>query len=135
MTSRDVFASACIQLYTRLWVQLQQLTCGQDGALASTQAGAPDEYEILRLEIHLVNIACDTPRWRMLLSTHQRAALKSVLRDLVAFDDGTDADSGQWVAAAQNYLFDAIRDLSAPASSDPEVRSHVQMDCPIARVG
>jgi hypothetical protein len=134
MTSRDVFASACIQLYARLWVQLQQLTCGQDDAPASIQAAA-DGYEILRLEIHLLGSACETPRWRMLLDTPQRMALKSVLRELLAFDDGTEAESGRWVAAAQNYLFDAIRDLSAPANSDADLKARVPIDRLMARAG
>jgi hypothetical protein len=135
MASRQVFANACIELYARLWAELDLLSCGEDGELEYMQQAAAQRREILRLEIHLLGTACDTPRWRLLLDASQRLALKSVLRDLLAFDDDTEGDSGTWVASAQDYLFDVIRDLRAPAASVPELGPRVPIRRSMARAG
>jgi hypothetical protein len=135
MASRQVFANACIELYARLWAELDLLSCGEDGEPEYTRQAAAQRSEILRLEIHLLGTACDTPRWRLLLDVSQRLALKSVLRDLLAFDDDTEGESGKWVASAQDYLFDVIHDLCAPAASDVELASRLAVHRTMAGVG
>lgn len=131
MASREAFALASIELFSRLWAELDTVLAPDEcQAQDFVQPGAVERVEILRLEIHLLINACELARWRMLLTTVQRYALKSTLQSvLLALDCDPKQVPGQIsgqisvdaVTSAQNCLFDAIRDLGAPSPGAPTV--------------
>ena len=104
-------AAATIQLYGRLWLELEALC----GSLHEPEGrGARDaidlRLEMIRLELVLLLDACDSARWRSMLRPEHLAALRAdlhvVLESLAAADSpGFDA-----ILAAQNRLFDAVVD-------------------------
>jgi len=110
MADPDAYAIASIVLYSRIWAELERLHA----------AAAPPELhsQILRLEIHLLIQACDSWRWRGLMSPPQRRALQQTLADvlhrLAACDSGICAAAA---GAAQNRLLDAVLDQCATLRS------------------
>jgi len=74
-----------------------------------SQPATAVQSEILRIEIHLLIDACDTIRWRLLLSPPQRQDLKATLQD-VLLDLGECAGDlpVDPIASAQNCLLDAV---------------------------
>jgi hypothetical protein len=117
MASREAFAAASIELYSRLWAALDQCLTPH-----------PDDttYQILRLELHLLLNACDTAAWRLLLSSPQRQSLKSVLQEIqLAFDTDTAGIPRLTIVSVQNHLLEAVREHCAPsmpATADEDSR-------------
>src|SRR5580658_529311 len=102
MASKEAFAAACVELFSRLWAELNAL---------SATPGPPraPSAEILRLELVLVLDACRSARWRMLLDRSQRLSLQYLLRDVL---DALNSWSGEFpcppIEWAQNRLLDAL---------------------------
>jgi len=113
MTSAQGYSAACIELYSRLWAELEQLSAPEH--CGATHSVTVERWQILRLEIHLLIDACDTARWRMLMSKSERRCLKASLRNLL---DGLgpfgSAESAHAIAAAQNRLLNAVLEHCAP---------------------
>jgi hypothetical protein len=103
MADPDAYALASIVLYSRLWAELERL---HDAVAAPGPLS-----QILRLEIHLLMQACESWRWRGLMSAPQRRTLQQTLADVLnrlpASDDGISAVA---IAAAQDRLLDAVMD-------------------------
>jgi hypothetical protein len=116
MADPDAYALASIVLYSRLWAELERLHA------AVTPDALPTQ--ILRLEIHLLMQACDSWRWRGLMSAPQRRTLQHTLADVLdrlpASDDGISAAA---IAAAQDRLLDAVMDQCSslrPVAAAPQ---------------
>jgi len=100
MASQEAFAAACIELFSRLWAELNAL---------SATAGSARADEILRLELILVLEACRSARWRMLLDISQRLSLECLLRDVLdALNSSPEEFPCTEVEWAQNRLLDAL---------------------------
>jgi hypothetical protein len=105
--SAACYAAACIELYSRLWWELEQLTRsvfpGDESSLAHRDA----KLVLLRLETIVLIDACDSPQLQALLGAAQREDLRSTLESLlVAFEDGS-------LEPVQNQLLDAVLALLA----------------------
>jgi hypothetical protein len=102
MASKEAFAAACIELFSRLWAELNVLSAAADSP-------AHPRDEILRLELILVLDACRSERWRMMLDSSQRLSLECLLRDVL---DALSTSSGELpctpIEWAQNRLLDAL---------------------------
>ena len=121
MASREAFAVACIELYGRIWAELEVLF-EADERDACVPCGYFERIEIVRLEIQLLIDACKRPRWQILLNASQRATLKSTLQAvLLALDSEPKQISREAIAAAQNRLFDAVREYRALYRCVPEL--------------
>ncbi len=107
MASQLAYTIACIELYSRLWAQLEAL--GDAAALDAARLDAP--LQILRLELHLLLQACDGVRWRGLLANPQRLALKSILQEVLLMLGAH--EPAAMLPAAQNRLLDAVLDRCA----------------------
>jgi hypothetical protein len=105
MVAEETFAVACVELYTRLWAELDALgTAGRPPG-----SSALEDVELLRLELLLLADACQSPRWRAVLSAAQRFALRSVVTDvLAALNRPLEELSADALAQVQNRLFDEI---------------------------
>ena len=118
MADPDAYAIASIVLYSRIWAELERLHA----------AAAPPELhsQILRLEIHLLIQACDSWRWRGLMSAPQRHTLQqtlaNVLHRLGASEEGICAAAA---GAAQDRLLDAVLDQYATLQ---DVTASAQID-------
>ncbi len=123
MVSKQSYAIACIELFGRLWADLDALLRPDEQVPpVRPHPRTPEFTEILRLEIDLVIGACDTVRWRSLLNTSQRIILKSTLQDvLLAFSACAEGISTEAVVMAQNQLFDAVQDQCAASQLVPEL--------------
>jgi hypothetical protein len=118
MASEQTFAVTCIELYGRLWAELEALLSPDQCDPRNPAQQTGERLQILRLEIHLIIHACNTTRWQWLLSASQRTALKSVLQDVwLAIDADTPQLSGHLIALAQNRLFDAVREHGTLSAS------------------
>jgi hypothetical protein len=118
MASKEAFAAACIELFSRLWAELNVLTAAADPARApSAELPANPRDEILRLELILVLDACRSERWRMMLDISQRLSLECLLRDVL---DALSSSSGELpctpIEWAQNRLLDALLEHCAGGS-------------------
>jgi hypothetical protein len=108
MASKEAFAAACIELFSRLWAELNVLSAAAPPARTD---------EILRLELILVLDACRSARWRMMLERSQRLSLELLLRDVL---DALNSWSGEFpctpIEWAQNRLLDALLEHCATYS-------------------
>jgi len=108
MASKEAFAAACVELFSRLWAELDAVPASADPARAG---------EILRLELTLVLEACRSEGWRMMLDRSQRLFLRLLLRDVL---DALNSWSGEFpctpIEWAQNRLLDALLDHCATDS-------------------
>jgi hypothetical protein len=110
MASKEAFAAACIELFSRLWAELNTLAAAAGPARApATELPANPRDEILRLELILILDACRSERWRMMLDISQRLSLEYLLRDVL---DALSSSSGEFpctpIEWAQNRLLDAL---------------------------
>jgi len=118
MASKEAFAAACIELFSRLWVELNALSAAADPA-GAPPADLPSQPrdEILRLELILVLDACRSEQWRMMLDRSQRLALECLLRDVL---DALNSSSAEFpctpIEWAQNRLLDALLEHCAAES-------------------
>jgi hypothetical protein len=101
MAEQDVYALACIGLYSRLWEELDRL--------CAAPAQAEQHSQIIRLEIHLALQSCETWRWRLLLTARQRLALVETLRDVQRRLEASGPEiSVPTASAAQDRLLEAV---------------------------
>jgi len=103
------YAAASIQLYSRLWADLEVLS----DQLAATTDQSPDvielRLEMFRLELVVLLDNCDSARWRSMLSPEHRLVLRATLEDLLAtLAVPLDALGRAVVFQAQNRVFDAV---------------------------
>lgn len=110
-------AAAIIQLYSRLWLELEalcNLMLGEAAKSGKAPSGVEARLEIIRLEVVLLLDGCRSARWRSLLRPEQLAALRA---DLDAVLDSLDSPAGvpgfDGIFSAQNRLFDAVVDRYA----------------------
>jgi hypothetical protein len=118
MASKEGYAAACVELFSRLWAELNALSATAGPARAPLAIHSADSRdEILRLELILVLDACRSARWRMMLDRSQRLSLESLLRDVL---DALNAWSGEFpctpIEWAQNRLLDALLEHCATDS-------------------
>jgi hypothetical protein len=110
VASKQVYAAACIELFSRLWAELEAVY-GSDTStsrVTSTRTSAT-RIEILRLDLVVSADACDSMRWRSQLDTSQRLSLKVVLVEVLhALDAPVDEIPPRSVAQAQNRLVDPV---------------------------
>jgi hypothetical protein len=117
MASKEAFAVACIELFSRLWVELDS-TCG---VLDSMRVGSislvSERVEILHLELILLLDACRSARWRTLLDTPQRLSLQLLLDDvLTALNHASNEIRRGPIESAQNRVLDALVEQCAACS-------------------
>jgi hypothetical protein len=113
MASKDAFATACIELCTRIWTKLESaLQASGSGGDRRARISACPLLE-LRLELHLILDLCRCERWRSRLDKRQRRFLRSLLNDvLVCLDSpGDEWPARTSIESAQNLLFDVVQDL------------------------
>lgn len=107
------FAAACIDLYSRLWLELEQLG---ERLTAGDRSGSAVELKtrlaILRLELIVLLDACASARWQSMLGRQQRVELRSMLERLLrTLATPFDAVDGSLLADAQNQILDAVLTL------------------------
>jgi hypothetical protein len=103
MADPDAYAIASIVLYSRIWAELERLHDAVEAPALLSQ--------ILRLEIHLLMQACESWRWRSLMSASQRRALRQTLTDVLHRLGGSEQGIGAAAAnLAQDRLLDAVLD-------------------------
>jgi hypothetical protein len=115
VTPSGVFAAATIELFTRLWVELDAL----HSARAAMEAGRSlpllaTRLEALRLEL-IVLLDRGATRWTTQLDHWQRGWLVSMIGDvLAALNESADEWPGdESVERAQNRLLDAVLEQCA----------------------
>lgn len=116
MASKHAYAIACIELFTRLWTELDLLVASERRpAEPGATPAVAEQCEILRLELNLLLEACESARWRTLLTASQRLALKSMLQNVLQGLDftheGNPASALEWL---QDRLLDAVLEQCAP---------------------
>jgi len=109
MAERQAYAGACIELFSRLWGELESIV-----PLASVRgdkdgSSCVRRLEILRLELVVLQDACRSTRWRMVLDGEQRRGLERLVGEaLDALTTGFDEAPLQAIARVQNCLLDAV---------------------------
>ena len=127
------YAAASIQLYSRLWADLEVLS----DQLAATTDQPPDvielRLEMLRLELIVLLDNCRSARWRSMLSPEHRLVLRATLEDLLAtLAVPPDAFGRAVIFQAQNQVFDAVLSRCAESvdvaehSAPPTANVHVR---------
>jgi hypothetical protein len=116
MASKQAYAAACIELFSRLWAELEAVYCSDvSTARAKSLRTSATRLEILRLDLIVSIDACDSMRWRSQLDTPQRLFLKVVLVEVLhALDAPVDEIPSRSIAQAQNRLLDAVLDHYRP---------------------
>jgi hypothetical protein len=109
MAEQNAFTSACINLFSQLWAQLERMA-NADGAPCDRADGALERgVEIFRLELVILLDACRAERWRMLLDASQRRELERCLGNVLdCLNTRFEEAPLEAVALAQNCLLDAI---------------------------
>ena len=112
MRSREAYAAAAIELYSRVWLTLEQLTARLrgDGEHQSRQAaGGEPEMLLVRLRLELVVLldACDSPSWRSMLAHEERRQLRATLESVLGML-AVPVAGGWHLMQAQNRLIDAV---------------------------
>lgn len=98
----EVYAAASIELYVRLWLELERL-------IESAPRRCDVGLEMLRLELLLLLDACDCPHWQSILSTRQRLELRSTVEGVLrALGAASHPGGCGGIAEAQNRLLDAV---------------------------
>ena len=95
MASGEAYSVACINLFWRLWVELERVSTAEDA-------------EILRLELILLLDACRSERWRLELDICQRLSLHSTIEEVLdALNSASEVVPQPAIGWAQNRLLDA----------------------------
>ncbi|HTC43930.1 MAG TPA: hypothetical protein VK696_02670 [Steroidobacteraceae bacterium] len=97
MLAAIAFAAASIQLYGRLWFELERLNV----------PAAEIQLLTIRLEVVLLLDACDSKTWQVFLSPDERVTLETTLRtilDIIAVP----RPARTVIHRAQDCLFDAV---------------------------
>jgi hypothetical protein len=99
----STFAAASIELYSRLWLELERL-------IESLETDQADRRVVLvRLELLVLLDACESPRWQGMLSAEQNAELRSTLLSVLhALAELSSLPVDDVIAEAQNCLLDAV---------------------------
>jgi hypothetical protein len=121
MASRETYSIACIDLFRRLWVELEQLSEETAHPCAATPASGP-RAEMLRLELALLIDAACSERWRRQLDVSQRQSLRSTLEEVLgALNSSSELVLPDAIVWSQNRLFDAV--LESVATADFNLKS------------
>jgi hypothetical protein len=110
IASKEAFAVASIELFSRLWVELDTLLA-TDGHGHSAGITPGPRVQVLRLELILLLDACQSTRWRAQLDTIQRLSLQSIFDDILHMLNTSSEEEilrGP-IESAQNHLLDAIQ--------------------------
>jgi hypothetical protein len=103
------YAAASIELYSRLWQELEQLANRLAQIDASHTPSTADPVVTFRLELVVLIDACNSLRWQSLLGADQcldlQSTLESVRRVLAVPPDSLWPGA---IAQAQNQLLDAV---------------------------
>ena len=110
VTFHEAYTVACIELFRRLWVELERVSVAEDTSHPeSASVTCRFREEIVRLELALLLDACRSERWRMHLDVSELSSLQSTLEGVL---DALNASSEQAprdaIAQAQNCLLDAV---------------------------
>jgi hypothetical protein len=110
MASKQTYAVACIELFTRVWAEFDSVLGSEDTTRPSlSMAVSARRLQILRLELIVALDACDSTRWRSQLDTLQRQSLGAVLLEVLdALDAPIDEIPRRSMPRAQNLLLDAV---------------------------
>jgi hypothetical protein len=112
LASEAAYVAATIDLYGRLWRELEQLSDVFASAphCAVRAEESDQQLMMLRLELVVLLDACDSPEWWSMLGAERRVALRttleSLLRTLGALPP--DLDRCCALARAQDQLLDAV---------------------------
>ncbi len=104
------FAAAAVQLYSRLWGDLECLgeLCAE-GQYCSGQPGLERCVLMLRLELTLLLESCQSGSWSALLPGSQLDSLRVTLEPVALMvGHATDALQPHMIARAQNRLLDEV---------------------------
>jgi hypothetical protein len=105
------YAAASIELYSRLWQELEQLICRLAETDGLPTPSATDAVVTFRLQLVVLADACVSTRWRSLLAADQRQDLRSTLERVRRTLAVPPHALGPWaIAQAQNQLLDAVLD-------------------------
>lgn len=120
MVAEETFSIACVELYARLWSDL-------DAFAAADEARARDPLgpiALLRLELLILLDACQSPRWRAVLSGAQQLALRAVVTDVLAvLNRPLEGLTREVIAEVQDRLFEEIVRRCAVATEEhPQAR-------------
>jgi hypothetical protein len=120
------FAAASIQLYSRLWWELERLQAPALDRGGGTGSAFEMQLLTFRLEVVLLLDACDSRAWQAFLRPDERLTLETILRtvlDLIAVP--LPALGRAVIHRAQDWLLDAVidqfeRSHEAPRSAERE---------------
>jgi hypothetical protein len=119
MAEQNAFARACIDLFTRLWAQLESTATESPAPWAPADTASERRVEILRLELVVLLDACRATRWRVLLDGEQRYALERCLSEVLdCLNSRFEEAPLQALARAQNCLLDAVLEQHREAEPD-----------------
>ena len=128
MRSKETYAAAAIELYSRMWLALERLTTRLPAAEDSEPRGSAVEPEMrlvtLRLELIVLLDACDSASWRLLLAQDERRELRATLESVLGMLAGP-SEGGWHLMQAQNRLIDAVlrqHAVSRAATATPGIR-------------
>jgi hypothetical protein len=117
ITSKEAYADACIELFSRLWVELDAVFATDDPMRSAGFIPAP-RVETLRLELILLLDACRSTRWRAQLDSSQRHFLLSILNHILdALNASREGVLRGPIESAQTRLLDAIQEQCAALSA------------------
>jgi hypothetical protein len=121
MASNGTYRGACIELFARLWREL-------DGVLAADAATAAIRLEIVRIELLLAIAACDRVRRCSLPDRTRWMAVHGILTDvLAALGRAADDAVPAAIAWSQDHLLDAVLaecpDGDVDARDEPALRT------------
>ena len=109
MAKKNAFASACIELFSHLWVRLESIATGEYVHGAPADGAFDPHAELFRLELIVLLDACGATRWRMLLNDAQRRVLERSLSEVLDCLNARFEEAPlQAIERAQNCLLDAV---------------------------
>lgn len=132
IASKEAYAVASIELFSRLWVELDTLLA-TDGHRHSAGLTPAPRVQVLRLELILLLDACQSTRWRAQLDTIQRLSLQSIFDEILhALNTSSEEEILRGpIESAQNRLLDAIqrhlRDIARGAGAWSSPASAVRL--------
>jgi hypothetical protein len=125
--SQEAYAVACIELFSRLWVELEALVATDDHRLTASGTPAP-RVQVLRLELILLLDACQSARWRAQLDSIQRLSLQSILHAILHVLNAWSEGEILWgIESAQNRLLDAIKGQCATLNTTERSNRHADL--------
>ena len=102
MVSGEAYSIACINLFWRLWVELEQVSAAEDLAPRI-------RTELLRLEVVVLLDACRSERWRLKLDVLQRSTLQLIMEQVLdALNSAPELLPKAAIERAQDCLLDAV---------------------------